>query len=50
MEFVFLFESNPSCSITTDLALTQISTMHLPGGEGWPTRKADLTAISEPIV
>jgi hypothetical protein len=31
--------------------LTEMSTMNLPGGKGWPTRKADnLIAICEPIV
>jgi hypothetical protein len=30
--------------------VTEISTRHLPGGKGRPTRKADLTAICEPIV
>jgi hypothetical protein len=31
--------------------LTEMSTMNIPGGKGWPARKADnLTAILEPIV
>jgi hypothetical protein len=31
--------------------LTEMSTRNLPGGKGWPARKADnLTAICEPIV
>jgi hypothetical protein len=31
--------------------LTELSTRNLPGGKGWPARKADnLTAIYEPIV
>jgi hypothetical protein len=30
--------------------LTEMSTRNLPGGEGRPSRGADLTAISEPIV
>jgi hypothetical protein len=29
--------------------LTEISTRNLPGGKGRPARKADLTAICEPI-
>jgi hypothetical protein len=27
--------------------LTEMSTRNLPGGKGWPGRKADLTAICE---
>jgi hypothetical protein len=43
-------ESNHSRPVTTDLALTQMSTMHLLGREGRPARNADnLTAICEPI-
>jgi hypothetical protein len=30
--------------------LTEMSTRNLPGGKGRPGRKADLTAIREPIV
>jgi hypothetical protein len=31
--------------------LTEMSTRNLPGGKGWPARKADnLTVICEPIV
>jgi hypothetical protein len=31
--------------------LTEMSTRNLPGGKGWPARKANnLTAICEPIV
>jgi hypothetical protein len=31
--------------------LTEMSTRNLPGGNGWPERKADnLTTICEPIV
>jgi hypothetical protein len=30
--------------------LTEINTRNLPGGKGQPARKADLTAICEPIV
>jgi hypothetical protein len=30
--------------------LTEMSTRNLPGGKGWPARKADLTATCEPIV
>jgi hypothetical protein len=30
--------------------LTEMSTRNLPGGKGQPARKADLTAICEPIV
>jgi hypothetical protein len=31
--------------------LTEMSTRNLPGGKGWPARKADhLTAIIEPTV
>jgi hypothetical protein len=31
--------------------LTEMSTRNLPGGKGWPTRKADnRTAIYEPTV
>jgi hypothetical protein len=30
--------------------LTEISTRNLPEGQGRPARKADLTAICEPIV
>jgi hypothetical protein len=45
--------SNP-CSRTVVLGstqpLTEISTRNLSGGIGLPTRKADLTAICEPIV
>jgi hypothetical protein len=29
--------------------LTEMSTRNLPGGKGWPARKADLTANCEPI-
>jgi hypothetical protein len=30
--------------------VTEMSTRNLPGGKGRPERKADLTAICEPIV
>jgi hypothetical protein len=30
--------------------LTEMSTGNLPGDKEWPARKADLTAICEPIV
>jgi hypothetical protein len=30
--------------------LTEMSTRNLPGGKGRPARKADLTAICEPMV
>jgi hypothetical protein len=30
--------------------LTEMSTRNIPGGKGRPARKADLTAICEPIV
>jgi hypothetical protein len=30
--------------------LIEMSTRNLPGGKGWPARKADLIAICEPIV
>jgi hypothetical protein len=30
--------------------LTEMNTRNLPGGKGRPERKADLTAICEPIV
>jgi hypothetical protein len=30
--------------------LTEMSTRNIPGGKGRPARKADLTAIFEPIV
>jgi hypothetical protein len=30
--------------------LTEMNTRNLPGGKGRPARKADLTAICEPIV
>jgi hypothetical protein len=30
--------------------LTEMSTRNLPGGKGRPARKAELTAICEPIV
>jgi hypothetical protein len=30
--------------------LTEMSTRNIPGGEGRPARKADLTTICEPIV
>jgi hypothetical protein len=42
-------------SLTVDLGSTQpvteMSTRNLPGGKGWPVRKADnFTSICEPIV
>jgi hypothetical protein len=30
--------------------LTEMDTRNIPGGKGRPARKADLTAICEPIV
>jgi hypothetical protein len=45
---------NPSSSIMalcSTQPLTEMSSMNLPGGIGWPACKADnLTAICEPIV
>jgi hypothetical protein len=37
-------------SVSFDALLTEMSTRNLPGGKGRPARKADLTAICEPIV
>jgi hypothetical protein len=41
-----------SCTMNLESAqpLTEMSTSNLPGGKGWPARKADLTAICELIV
>jgi hypothetical protein len=38
-------------SLESTQPLTEMSARNLPGGKGWPARKADsLTAICEPIV
>jgi hypothetical protein len=45
---------NPSIramDLESTQSLTEMSTRNLPGGKGWPERKADnLTAIFEPTV
>jgi hypothetical protein len=50
---LFVHLSNPSSRtmvLELTLPLREISTCNLPGGNGWPARKADLTAICEPTV
>jgi hypothetical protein len=53
MTWIFFFNlSNPSSRTVTlesTQPLTEMSTMNLPGGTERPARKADLTAICEPI-
>jgi hypothetical protein len=49
----FFNRPNPSSRTTTlgsTQPLTEMSTRNLPEGKGRPERKADLTAIFEPIV
>jgi hypothetical protein len=50
----FFISPNPSSrtmALGSTQPLTEMSTRNLPGGKGWPTRKADnLTTICEPIV
>jgi hypothetical protein len=55
LDFFFFFDlpNPPSRNMALDSTqpLTDMSTMNLPGGKGWPARKADkLAAICEPIV
>jgi hypothetical protein len=48
----FFNSPNPSSStiaLGSTQPLTEMSTRILPGGKGRPTRKADLTAICEPV-
>jgi hypothetical protein len=51
---VFFFNlSNPSShtmALGSTQPLTEMNARNLPEGKGRPARKADLTAISEPIV
>jgi hypothetical protein len=42
--------SSSTMALRPTQPLTQMSTRNLPGGKGRPARKADLTAICEPIV
>jgi hypothetical protein len=43
--------SNRTVALGSTQPLREMSTRNLPGGKGWPARKADnLTAISEPIM
>jgi hypothetical protein len=50
----FLSLSHPSSrtmALGSTQHLTEMSTRNLPGGKGWPARKADiLTAICNPVV
>jgi hypothetical protein len=52
VRFPMLLDFNPSSrtmALGSTQPLTEMSTRNLPGGKGWPTRKADnLTAICEP--
>jgi hypothetical protein len=54
MRWIFFNWPNPSSRTMTlgsTQPLTEMSTRDLPGGKGWPVRKADdLTAIYEAIV
>jgi hypothetical protein len=54
MRWIFLNLPNPSIRIMalgSTQPLTEMSTRNLPGGKGWPERKADnLVAICEPTV
>jgi hypothetical protein len=40
----------PAATMAQPHPLTEICSRNLPGGKGRPARKADLTAIYEPIV
>jgi hypothetical protein len=43
--------SNRTSALGSTQLITEISTRNLPGGKGWPLRKADsLTVICEPII
>jgi hypothetical protein len=43
--------SSRTMALGSTQPLTDMSTRNIPGGKGWPARKADiLTAICEPIV
>jgi hypothetical protein len=49
----FSWPNPSSCTMVlgSTQPLTEMSTRNLPGGKGWPARKADkITAICEPIV
>jgi hypothetical protein len=54
VEAVIIFHlsdpSNRSMALVVTQPLTQISTRNLPGGKAKPARKADVTAICNPIV
>jgi hypothetical protein len=45
-----VFYLNVLIALGSTQPLTEMSTRNLPGGKGRPARKADLTAICEPIV
>jgi hypothetical protein len=49
--FAMYDPSSRTMALGSTLPLTEMSTRNLPGGKGWPARKADnLTAICELIV
>jgi hypothetical protein len=53
MGWIFFNLPNPSSrtvALGSTQPLTEMSTRNLPEGKGRPARKADLTAICEPIV
>jgi hypothetical protein len=52
MEFFNWFNSSSrTMALGSIQPLTEMSTRNLPGGKGWPARKADnLITICEPIV
>jgi hypothetical protein len=42
--------SNRTTALGSTQPLTEMTTRNLPGGKGRPARKADVTAICDPIV
>jgi hypothetical protein len=42
--------SSRTMALGSTQSLTEMSTRNIPGGKGRPARKADITAICEPIV
>jgi hypothetical protein len=53
MRWIFLNFPNPSSrtmALGSTQPLTEMSTRNIPGGKWRPARKADFTAICEPIV
>jgi hypothetical protein len=53
MRWIFLSLHEPSSrniALGSTQSLTEMSTRKLPGGKGRSVRRADLTAICEPII